>query len=87
LLPSSSAFDQGLLTVSGNSVQLTDASEFSDDDDDNGRRWPSWLSVRVGGKPSLAAASLRRRNQTSPQTSAFFSRVAITAAAVIALRR
>jgi len=49
--PSSSPFDQGLLTVSGNSVQLTDASEFADDDDNDGRedggRWPSWLSVII----------------------------------------
>ena len=29
LLPSSSAFDQGLLTVTGNLVQLTDAHEFA----------------------------------------------------------
>ena len=45
LLPSSSAFDQGLLTVSGNSVQLTDASEFAaaDNNDgwEDGGRWPS----------------------------------------------
>ena len=44
---SSSAFDQGLLTVSGNLVQLIDASEFADNDDDENRedggRWLSWL--------------------------------------------
>jgi hypothetical protein len=35
------------LTVFGNSVQSTDASEFANDDDDGGRenggKWPSWL--------------------------------------------
>ena len=53
--PSSSAFDQGLLTVSGNSVQLTNTSEFANDDDDDGRedggRWPLWLSPPPSRRP------------------------------------
>jgi hypothetical protein len=35
--PSPSAFDQGLMTISGNLVQLTDASEFANTNDDDGR--------------------------------------------------